>query len=519
MVGACICVPSELDRLNDIPGFINKVDVNWALLTPSFANLISPEDVPGLKALVLVGEAMSTSHVETWAGRLDLVNGYGPSECSVAVSINNQMAVDSSPSNIGCRIDRCWIVDAKNHNRLCPVGTVGELVVEGPTLARGYLNNPEKTAEVFIKNPGWTSKRSGDRRMYKTGDLVKYNGDGSMDMTFIGRKDTQTKVRGQRLELDEVEHHLSADKAIRNALVLVPKDGPEAKKLVAVVSLHSIPTSNSFSAEIDMITSKEVTSETSAIRESLRRRLPAYMVPSKWIVLCRLPLLPSGKLNRRVITRFVEKLDQYKPPVKQTTAHTTTAGQSNRRARKQVEIDPNIDIPETLRKVWSHILKLPIEEVELDSSFLHLVSDLLSFTDCATHTYGELQGGDSITAMQVMARCRSQGITVKVQDIIASMSITELATKISLPKGAATAEPKATATYTSTSTIPVAKSRANVEVEAKVKAQHQIDVSETLRKVWSHILKLPIEDVELESSFLHSVSNSLCQKIMQHNGY
>lgn len=374
MMGGCVCVPSDLDRMNDIPGFISRMDVNWASLTPSFVNLMTPEEVPSLETLILVGEAMSKSHVEVWAGKLNLINGYGPSECSVAVSINNRMTVDSSPSNIGRRLDRCWIVDAKNHNRLCPVGTVGELLVEGPTLARGYLNNPQKTADAFIKNPAWAPRISGDCRMYKTGDLVKYNGDGSMDMTFVGRKDTQTKVRGQRLELDEVEHHLNADKAIRNVLVLVPKAGPEAKKLVAVVSLHSIPTSNSMSSEIDMITSKEVTTETSSIREGLRRRLPAYMVPSKWIVLRKLPLLPSGKLNRREITRFVEKLDQYKPPAKPTTTRAAVNGRPNRRTQKQVEVDPNIDVPETLRKVWSQILKLPIEEVEMDSSFLHLVS-------------------------------------------------------------------------------------------------------------------------------------------------
>ncbi|KAL1959112.1 hypothetical protein VTO42DRAFT_2899 [Malbranchea cinnamomea] len=476
--------------MNDILGFINRMDVNYAQLTPSLVNLITPEDVPGLETLLLVGEAMSKSHVEAWAGRLNLINGYGPSECSVSAVINNQMTVDSIPSNIGRRLDRCWIVDAKNHNRLCPIGTVGELLVEGPTLARGYLNNPQKTAEVFIKNPKWAATRSGDRRMYKTGDLVKFSGDGSMDMIFVGRKDTQTKVRGQRLELDEVEHHLNADKAVRNVLVLVPKEGPEAKKLVAVISLHSIPISNTLTSEIDMITSKEATSEASAIRERLRRRLPAFMVPSKWIILRKLPLLPSGKLNRRQITRFVEKLDEYKPPKQ---AATRTIARPKAKAQKPIEVDPNIDIPEALRKVWSHILKLPIEEVDLDSSFLQLVgTQALLSLDLALTSYFA-QGGDSISAMQVMARCRSQGFTVTVQDIIASKSIRELATKVTLPKTATTTPPTATAV------------KAKVRVEAEPISN--VDVPEALRKVWSEILKLPIEEVDLESSFLHLVSN------------
>ncbi|KAF3490821.1 nonribosomal peptide synthase [Arthroderma uncinatum] len=408
--GCCVCVPSEWERLNDISNYINDKRVSNATLTPSFVQLMNPDDIPNLKYLALVGEAMSPAHVANWAGKLNLLNGYGPSECSVSAVINSKMNVDSYHKNVGRPLDRCWLVDPSNHDRLVPIGAVGELLVEGVTLARGYLNRAEKTKEVFIQNPKWAGRKDGAvRRMYKTGDLLKYDADGSMNLIFMGRKDTQAKVRGQRLELDEVEHHLGADSLIQHALVAVPTKGPAAKKLVAAVTFDSLSSSSANSVALEIINSEEATNLASEARERLRKRLPAYMVPSKWIVFRRLPLMSSSKLNRRQIISFIEKMTENAEVASkaQSTAPNTSA--------EAAAAVPQIDIREHLWKVWSQILNLPVEDVDLGSSFLHL-------------------GGDSISAMQVMARCRSQGITASVQDIMQSKSITDLATRVKVSK-------------------------------------------------------------------------------------
>ena len=99
----------------------------------------------------------------------------------------------------------------KDHNKLAPIGAIGELLLEGPLLARGYLKDEQKTRAAFIENPGWTKtiKSAGEsesRRFYKTGDLVQYNTDGTI--RYVERKDTQVKINGQRLELGEIEHHI-----------------------------------------------------------------------------------------------------------------------------------------------------------------------------------------------------------------------------------------------------------------------------------------------------------------------
>jgi aryl carrier-like protein len=409
MIGGCVCVPNEFDRMNNITTVINQMKIDVALLTPSFAQLIQPSDVPRLSTLILAGEAMSKSHLSMWAGKVNLVNGYGPSECSVAAAVNSKMTSLTNPANIGHRLDRCWIVDARNHHRLAPIGSVGELLVEGPTLARGYLNNQLKTADAFIKNPRWSvSERyrypgtAPERRMYKTGDLVKVCSDATGEMIFLGRKDTQAKVNGQRLELEEVEYHLSADDAVQHVLVALPKSGCCAKRLVAVLSLRDLATSG-VNDGLSVVSWDAASPVLSKVQERLRDHLPAYMIPSKWVVLRQLPLLPSGKLDRRQILAFVEDMNDDVHAMISVAEETV----------KKVQTSSGIQ--QQLQEIWGHVLNLAPQRVGLNQSFLHL-------------------GGDSISAMQVMARCRSEGIGVTVQDIIRSRSISDLASRVSLPE-------------------------------------------------------------------------------------
>lgn len=205
--GGCVCVPSESERMDDIVGFIDEFNVDWAFFTPSFVQLIRPESVPSLKTVVLGGEAMTQENVDVWGSKALLMNGYGPTETCifcvthVASPQGSQLPVHK-PETIGRAVSSIsWVVEANNHNRLVPIGCAGELLVQGPSLARGYLKDPTKTAEVFIESPEWLQEfgYSQPQMLYKTGDLVRYNSDGTI--TYLGRKDNQVKVNGQRLEL------------------------------------------------------------------------------------------------------------------------------------------------------------------------------------------------------------------------------------------------------------------------------------------------------------------------------
>jgi amino acid adenylation domain-containing protein/non-ribosomal peptide synthase protein (TIGR01720 family) len=412
IVGGCVCVPSDSTRMNAITDVINDMNVSWTLLTPSFVQIIQPSAVPTLRTLVLGGEAMSQTHVSTWADKLELLNAYGPSEAAIVSTVSSQLSLSADPMNMGRAVgSHSWIIDSLNPNRLVPIGASGELVIDGPILSQGYLNNREKTAEAFITAPEWAvqiglSTENSSRRLYRTGDIVKYTSNG--ELVYCGRQDTQTKLHGQRLELAEVEHYLRIDPSIQHAMALVPKDGLCKKRLVAVVSLQELAATNS--SDTGHLGLKVVVREASnfylsAIRDRLRGKLSASFMPSNWVILQSLPLLPSGKLDRRQIETWVENMDS---ETYQQIANIT--GEN--------DIIGGTEIERQLQKILGTALNLPPERISLQQSFLHL-------------------GGDSLSAMQVMSTARSQGLGISVQDIIQSKSISELALCVARPENIA----------------------------------------------------------------------------------
>lgn len=400
--GSCICTPDMALMANGPAFIVNEYKITWTFMTPSLVKLMAPSMVPTLKTLALGGEPLSKIDVETWAGQLQLINGYGPSECSVAATGNTEMTPDTDPANIGYPVGGiCWVVDAEDHDILLAPGEVGELLIEGPILARGYLKNKEKTDEVFVERPAWgpTTKAGENRRFYKTGDLAKFLPDGSI--YFVGRKDTQVKLRGLRIELGEIEHNIGTHSQVRHQMVILPKRGSFANRLVALVSLKDflVETSESVESAVYLhpdLHSNDITSHLKSIRENLALKVPEYMVPETWIVLERFPLLLSGKLNRSLVSKWAAEAD--------ADLYRQVVGIEFEEVLDNEDADSN---EEKLRVIIATVLNLPPSSVSLAKSFLSL-------------------GGDSITAMQVMSRCRSEGLAVSVKDILRSKSVTEL---------------------------------------------------------------------------------------------
>jgi non-ribosomal peptide synthase protein (TIGR01720 family) len=335
-------------------------------------------------------------------------------------SVNEQR----DPSNIGFALPsaNAWIADSQDHSKLAAVGCIGELLLSGPLLAREYINNPLKTEEAFIEEPSWatayhtstsskvttspilpeqvskTRPMSKLGRMYKTGDLVRYNEDGSM--LFIGRKDNQVKLHGQRMELGEIEHSLDQDLDIRHALVSLPKAGPFRKRLVAVISLTTLATTELTNSACKLILDgpQAATSctQVSRARARLSALLPPYMIPLSWLVVESVPLLPSGKLDRRHVETWLQNIDK------------TTYEQILQAEEADEDDTPMTETGRILQQIISRVLNLPIGRVPLNKSFLSL-------------------GGDSITSMQVMAHCRKESINYSLTDVLKSKSIHQLA--------------------------------------------------------------------------------------------
>ncbi|GIK05541.1 nonribosomal peptide synthase [Aspergillus viridinutans] len=399
MAGGCVCILSDSERHDHFAESIQRLAVTHAFLTPSTARLLMQRELPSLRVLVMGGEAMSPADCSYWMKRVRLMNEYGIAECAVASTIRE--ISDVGQRDIGFPMGVvAWIVDQNDHETPVAIGATGELLIEGPSVGRGYFDNLEATRRAFIEQPGWLrAVRDGKpSRVYKTGDLVQYNEDGSLN--FIGRKDSQIKIRGQRFELEEVEHHLRQIDEIQEATAVVapPSDRQKQPYLVAFIVPRGRKSFCVHSANA-LIThpTEEFRHLAGAIQSKLRSILPAHMVPSVYLPVSRMPKTSSDKVDR---CRLKEEVGKWSWSDLQSFSVSNTA----RRA-------PSTRVEQDLQRVWSQILGIPLDSIGVEDSFFHL-------------------GGDSITAMQVVAKARSCGLEHSIQDINQLKSIEAIARKV-----------------------------------------------------------------------------------------
>ncbi|CAI6312177.1 unnamed protein product [Periconia digitata] len=406
-VGGCICIPKEEDRSPvELTKFVAQSRATYAGFTPSFAALLDPSSIPTLKTLVLAGEPLSVPQVSTWASRLRLINMYGPTEATVACLAHSNVTLETGASNIG-RGFRCatWIVDENDHNVLRPVGSIGELLIEGPILARGYLKRPEITAAVFIDSPDWLRDIRPDSKLYKTGDLVQYNSDGTIN--FIGRKDSQMKINGQRVEAGEIETVLSSG--------LDQDDGPifvdllkraslgEADILVCFVCVKSKPEKSKEppgSETLIQVDADSIEKLHSAVTKILRKQsamssLPQYMLPQAYIPIGRIPLSISGKTDRRALKVAASELTRA-----QLVGYTSSLAIST--DGEDIETDEEM----LLCQIWEKVLGVQV--VSKRSNFYNL-------------------GGNSLIAMRLKAECRRVGMDISIAQIFTNPCLMDMA--------------------------------------------------------------------------------------------
>ncbi|ELX13938.1 amino acid adenylation domain containing protein [Janthinobacterium sp. HH01] len=225
------------------------------------------------------GEALPVGLMRDVLGHVDAIwNLYGPTETTIWSTLRRVSALDGAPV-IGKPIanTQVYILDAGLNP--VPAGVAGELHIAGEGLARGYLHRGDLTADKFIPNPFGAA----GSRMYKSGDLARYLGDGSIE--YLGRIDNQVKLRGFRIELGEIESALAGLATVRDALVLAREDVAGDKRLVAYLVAHD----------------GEQLPDAAGLRAALLASLPEYMVPAHFMVLERMPLTPNGKVDRKAL--------------------------------------------------------------------------------------------------------------------------------------------------------------------------------------------------------------------------
>jgi amino acid adenylation domain-containing protein len=231
-----------------------------------------------LKQVYLGGESIVMTRLQAWheQSECELINSYGPTECTDVVSFHIVQLGELNPP-IGKPIDNTKLYVLDKNQSLTPLGCVGELCVGGDGVGAGYLGRADLTAEKFIAH---SFKAERQERLYRTGDLSRYLPDGTIE--YLGRIDNQVEIRGFRIELGEIEVSLSQHPSVKHAIVTIRKDTLGNKRLVAY-----------------LVGDTEQTPSISNLRQFLKEKLPEYMVPAAFVYLDALPLTPNGKVDRK----------------------------------------------------------------------------------------------------------------------------------------------------------------------------------------------------------------------------
>ncbi len=327
IVGARVAIarPEVSTDGNALASMIESIDATMMQATPATWKLLIDSGWAGKSGLKILcgGEALSRSLANSLLERCEeLWNMYGPTETTIWSTVARVVPSDD-PISIGRPIANTQVYVLSSLMRPVPVGVEGELYIGGDGVAFGYFNRPELTADRFVKNP------FGDGKLYRTGDLAKYNDDGTL--ICLGRTDNQVKIRGFRIELEEIEAILLEHPSITDAVAIVREDTENDKRIVA----YTIQTD-----EIDPAT----------LRGLINEKLPYYMMPSAWMKLDEFPKTPNGKIDRN---SFPEPLQD--------------------RSVLESSFEPaKSDAEKHLLTIWCDVLRLDAEQIGINDNFFEL---------------------------------------------------------------------------------------------------------------------------------------------------
>jgi amino acid adenylation domain-containing protein len=353
----------------------NQITTLW--LTAGLFHLVVEEGLDqlrGVRQLLAGGDALSVKHVkQVLAGFSEeqrLINGYGPTENTTfsCCHVMGQHSEIDTTVPIGRAITNTQVYVLDQKHQQVPLGVAGELYLGGDGLARGYLNRPDLTAGKFIPHP---FSAEGGARLYRTGDRVRYLESG--DLEFLGRLDQQVKLRGFRIELEEIELQLAGLPGINTAVAVAREDEPGDKKLVAYMTLDE----NGH----EVLDHDEVVA---SLRRTLQSRLPDYMVPSAFVILDTFPLTANGKLDRKAL------------PAPDGEAYAVRGYE-----------EPLGETETAIAKIWTELLKL--ERVGRHDNFFDL-------------------GGHSLLVMRMISQLRKAlAVEVAIRDLFAHPVLADFA--------------------------------------------------------------------------------------------
>ncbi|MFF2175651.1 amino acid adenylation domain-containing protein [Lysinibacillus sp. NPDC058147] len=450
----------SIDKFADV---VQQLKATMTLMPTSlfhqFAKLLPESDLGKLstmKRIVVGGEALKSEFVREWwrrGGHIEIVNVYGPTEATVFVATQLVNELEDSQSNIpiGKAISNVKLHVLNQYMNPCPINTPGELYIESEAnLGRGYLNKPEKTKEAFIQHPYYPEKQ-----LYKTGDIVRLTSAGTIE--YVGRKDGQIKVRGYRIEIGEIESHLLEHQDIHMVAVVVTQDSIGNNKLVAY-----------YTSTGNYIDGKEM-------RQFIKRKVPAYLIPSDFIPLNKMPFLPSGKIDRH---KLIKQEFERKAPIQLNNGNSTL---------NQLE--------EILLNIWAEVLGIDPEGININDNFFDL-------------------GGNSLLLMKMKESIKKKmEVNVLVTDLFKYTTISSIAQAIG----------QITNTKIALSSQKEQKPTSKTESIAIIGIGLRFPESKNTYEFWSNLTKgnelvkdIPLEELPYS---LESLDSDILERLVLRGGY
>ena len=356
LTGGTLFIYKE-NALESLPRILKNKKITSLKLTPSHLAIIDGIDNSHLQQVIIGGEALLASQLKMFnaaESKTKLYNEYGPTEATIGCTVKDVSAFNEEAITIGKPIWNTDIYILDRSNALLPIGALGELCVGGAGLARGYLNRTELTQDKFIDNP------FGEGKIYKTGDLARWLPNGEID--YRGRIDAQIKIRGFRVELEEIENVLNKNSIVKDCAV-VAKESPNGKFLVAFC-----------------VPENEKDFNLNAVKKELQKELPEYMVPSFILPIGAIPLTPNGKADKKQLASLQAEVNNSK----EYTAASTQTEKELTRIWEGILNLKNIGIHDNFFELGGHSLLVIQLNQKVQHSFENCAIELMDFMDNPT---------------------------------------------------------------------------------------------------------------------------------------
>ncbi|KAL0468313.1 hypothetical protein QR685DRAFT_555490 [Neurospora intermedia] len=398
--GGCVCVPSATERLKDFAGAVNRMQVNWTYMTPHLSRKVDPAKVPTLKAVCFRTRSLDEDTYSAWHGKANIILAYGPHDvCPLGISFLEAVGENQLRSVGRPFCGSFMVVNPDDRKNLVPVGAVGELVVEGPTLGCHYPNRESTLGPMSPLGPS----AGNPSRYFKTGHRVRYTDGGLME--FISHKDEDVGSKERPVDMAQIERYLRRCLG-QGVDVLVDKlpfrSTDDAPVLAAFIEFgDSILDGEDDLNSLGATAKEQLFIARQLVEIGLRSNAAPPGIPSIFIPLKHLPITPSLKVNRRRLQKMISGLS------KEKLIALCSASTVDDAKLTQFKPLPLTDNEERMRVIWAKVLGVEEARVRAGDGFFGV-------------------GGDHVLAAQLVTACRHEGISISIADVLRNITLTEL---------------------------------------------------------------------------------------------